>query len=142
MSKFCHYHMILMFWQVSTMMWLKLVETSFKAWLQIQGVTISLLMGILFFIVCFHQIYLITFWHLWINCSCGTLLWYTLNLKHFGTFKSIEKNIKMGLWCYFVCWNELLPKFLFTLSNNGNPILVIVTNCDKSFLKFHLWHSN
>jgi len=54
MSKFCHYHMILMLWQVSTMMWLKLAKTSFKAWLQIQGVTISLFMGILFFIVCFN----------------------------------------------------------------------------------------
>jgi hypothetical protein len=40
--------------QVFTMMWLKLAKTSFKAWLQIQGVTISLFMGILFFIVCFN----------------------------------------------------------------------------------------
>ncbi len=40
--------MIPMLRQVFTMMWLKLAKTSFKAWLQIQGVTISLFMGILF----------------------------------------------------------------------------------------------
>jgi hypothetical protein len=33
--------MILMLWQVSTMMSLKLVETSFKVWLQIQGDLLS-----------------------------------------------------------------------------------------------------
>jgi hypothetical protein len=38
----------------ATMMRLKLAETSFKAWLHTQGVTISLFMGILFFIVCFN----------------------------------------------------------------------------------------
>jgi hypothetical protein len=47
--------MILMLWQVYITMWLKLAETSFKAWLQIQGVIISLFMGILFFIVCFNK---------------------------------------------------------------------------------------
>jgi len=30
---------------------------------------------------------------------CETLLWYILNLKNFGTFKSIEENMK---WCFGV----------------------------------------
>jgi hypothetical protein len=54
MLEFCHCHMILMLWQVSTMMWLKLARTSFKAWLQIQGVTISLFMNILLLALCFN----------------------------------------------------------------------------------------
>jgi len=31
-----------------------------------------------------------------LNRSCGSLLWYTPNLEHFGTFKSIEDNMKWG----------------------------------------------
>jgi hypothetical protein len=32
------------------------------------------------------------------------------------------KEHEMGLWCQFSCWDELLTKFIFTLSNSGNPI--------------------
>ncbi len=141
MSEFCHYHMILMLWQVSTMMWLKLVKTSFKAWLQIQGVTISLFMRILFFIVCCNQKYLIAFWHLWISCSCGALLWYTLNLEHFGTFKSIEENMKWGFGVNFyveMIYYQSLCSHYQTMGIQFN----YTDNLWWEFLKFHLWHSN
>jgi len=45
MFEFYHCPMILTLWQVFTMMWLKLAKTSFRFWLQIQGVTISSIYG-------------------------------------------------------------------------------------------------
>jgi hypothetical protein len=45
MFEFYHCPMILTLWQVFTMMWLKLAKTSFKVWLQIQGVIISSIYG-------------------------------------------------------------------------------------------------
>ncbi len=98
MSKFCHYHMIIMSWQVSIIMWLKLAETSFKAWLHIQGMTISLFMGIIFFIV--FQLKIIEC----ILTSLNKLLMWNIILVHtksrtLWNFQIHWREHEMGLWC-------------------------------------------
>jgi hypothetical protein len=84
---------------------------------------------------------LIAFWHLWINCSCGALLWYTLNLEHFGTFKSIEENMKWGFGVNFyveMIYYQSLCSHYQTMGIQFN----YTDNLWWEFLKFHLWHSN
>jgi hypothetical protein len=95
MFEFCRYHMILM-WQVSTMMSLKLVETSFEAWLQTQGVNNLLSYG--------HLTPCYIFQLKIIACILTSLnklfMWSILAVhtksKHFVTFNVIEKNMKWG----------------------------------------------
>ncbi len=117
MSKFCHYRMILMLWQVSMMMWLKLGKTSFTVWLQIQGVTISLFMGILFFFV--FQLKLIVY-----------------------ILTSLNKLFTSTLLVLILMLKWIMNKVYIHIIKSWESNLVVMTICDKNFLKFHILHSN
>ncbi len=123
MFEFCHYHMILMLWQVSTMMSLKLAETSFKVWLQIQGVNNLLSYGHLT-LCCICQLKIIACILAFLNkLFMWSILVVHTKTKHFVTINVIEKNMKWGFDINSHVEDKFhVTKSMFTSSSYGKLI--------------------